>query len=257
MYYAFSSDASRNDWGYRFAVRARRRPPLTPDADARLAVACAVIDAALGDAARAPALGTGACLEAVAAACCAADGARQRGLLGCLARLAARADEVADEDLPGDEVFRPVVEALVRAVDSRRAAGEPVGSPDVFARALAVSAWCVAPRRPALRPHAACAAAAARAGADAAQVARAARRRAGPRTAERCAVAPYLCTKPLAWRVRCSACRCRCRCRCRRRASARGACGGGPEPSRMAQQRARCTARRMPARARFRTTGRA
>jgi hypothetical protein len=144
VHYAFTSDASRNDWGYRFTVRALHRPPLTPDADARLAVACAVVDAALAHPARAPALAGRAWLEAVAGACCAADGARQRGLLGCLARLAARAADVPDHALPGDEVFAPVAAALVRAVDERRAAGERVGSPDTLAHALALSAWCVA-----------------------------------------------------------------------------------------------------------------
>ena len=147
VYYAFSSDASRNDWGYRFAVRSVRRPPLTPDADARLAVACAAVDVALGDPARAPALGARVWLEAMAEACCAAAGARQRGLLGCLARLAARADRVGDADLPGDEALQPLVAALVAAVDSRRAAGEAVGTPAVFALAQAVCAWCVAASR--------------------------------------------------------------------------------------------------------------
>ncbi len=153
VYYAFASDASRNDWGYRFTVRALRPPPLTPDAHARLAVACAAVDAALRNEARAPVLSARGWLEALAVACAAADGARRRGLLGCLARVAGRAEEVPDADLPDDEVFRPVVEALVRAVHTGRAAGEAMGTADVLALALAVSAWCVRAHRPPHPPH--------------------------------------------------------------------------------------------------------
>ena len=154
VHYWFQSDSTRNDWGYRFAVRAAHRPPLTPDADARLEAAAAVIDAALADPRYAALLRTREWTGALARACAAADGARRLMLVGCLTRLLEGVASFDAAEVPDDAIMAPLVEHVMRTYDERAAAGEPVGSDDSLAHALLLSTWCPPPRPPPRPPSA-------------------------------------------------------------------------------------------------------
>ena len=156
VFYSFSSDSSRNDWGYRFTVKACSDFPLDSEANARLMVASRSIHAALQESSLLKSMQTREWCQVLASVCMEVTGPHRRSFLSCLSRLVATAANFPPGELPDDSCFGDIVKHFVAGFEAHTTGAEPVGTPDLLAQALFLNAWYFRPHAPFLFTLPAC-----------------------------------------------------------------------------------------------------
>jgi hypothetical protein len=141
IFYSFSSDSSRNEWGYRFVVRNSGSFPVSDETNAQLTVASRSITAALQQKSLLRSLQTREWCQVLANICIEVTGAHRRSFLSCLSRLVSAACDFPSGELPDDACFGRIVRLFVTDYEAHLQSGEPVGAPDLLAHAFFVYAW--------------------------------------------------------------------------------------------------------------------
>jgi hypothetical protein len=141
IFYSFSSDSSRNEWGYRFVVKNSGSFPVSEETNAQLTVASRSITAALQQKALLRSLQTREWCQVLANICIEVTGAHRRSFLSCLSRLVSAARDFPSGELPDDACFARIVRLFVTDYEAHIQSGEPVGTPELLAHAFFVYAW--------------------------------------------------------------------------------------------------------------------
>ena len=141
IFYIFTSDSSRNDWGYRFTVRSTGDLPVSDEASAHLSVASRSIHAALQQGTLLRSLQTREWCQVLASVCDQVGGSHRRSFFSCLSRLVATAADFPAGELPTDSTFSNIVKQFIADYEAHLQRGDPVGTPDLLACALFLNAW--------------------------------------------------------------------------------------------------------------------